>query len=129
MAGGDLTARATLSNLSKNDELSELGNDFNRMVSALEESTKQKRLVRDISHELRSPLARLQISLELAKQKGSSEELDRIDTEVTRLNDLIGQLLSIPEQSSQLNDTIDLIELIKDILNDGEIEAQVKKYT
>ena len=128
LAGGDLTARATLSNLSKNDELSELGNDFNRMASALEESTKQqKRLVRDISHELRSPLARLQISLELAKQKGGSEELDRIDTEASRLNDLIGQLLSIPEQSSQLNDTIDLIELIKDILNDGEIEAQVKK--
>ena len=76
---------------------------------------------------MRSPLARLQISLELAKQKGGSEELDRIDTEASRLNDLIGQLLSIPEQSSQLNDTIDLIELIKDILNDGEIEAQVKK--
>ena len=128
LADGDLSARVTLSNLSKNDELSILGDDFNKMASALEDSTEQqKRLVRDISHELRSPLARLQISLELAKQKGGSKDLDRIDIEANRLNDLIGQLLSMPDQSSNLNDTIDLIELTKDILNDGEIEAQVKK--
>ncbi len=127
LAEGDLSARATLSNLSKNDELSELGDDFNKMANALEESVnQQKRLVRDISHELRSPLARLQISLGLAKQKGQSEELDRIGIEANRLNDLIGQLLSIPEQSSQLNDSIDLVELTKDILNDNEIEATVK---
>ena len=50
LAGGDLTARATLSNLSKNDELSELGNDFNRMASALEESTKQQKRLVEIFH-------------------------------------------------------------------------------
>ncbi|MGB2271462.1 MAG: ATP-binding protein [Pseudomonadales bacterium] len=128
LASGDLSARATLSNLSKNDELSQLGLDFNDMATALENSIEnQKRLVRDISHELRSPLARLQIALELARQKGSNKELDRIEKEAMRLNELIGQLLSMPDDSAPLNDTIDLVLLLESIINDCTIEAEVKQ--
>lgn len=128
LASGDLSARATLSNLSKNDELSQLGLDFNDMATALENSIEnQKRLVRDISHELRSPLARLQIALELARQKGSNKELDRIEQEAIRLNELIGQLLSMPDDSAPLNDTIDLVLLLESIIDDCTIEAEVKQ--
>ena len=128
LASGDLSARATLSNLSKNDELSQLGSDFNEMATALETSTEnQKRLVRDISHELRSPLTRLQIALELARQKGNSSELDRIEQEANRLNELIGQILTIPDDTAPLSDTIDLVLLIESIIEDCQIEAEVKQ--
>ena len=128
LASGDLSARAKLFNLSKNDELSQLGLDFNDMATALEISLEnQKRLVRDISHELRSPLARLQIALEIARQKDSSKELDRIEKEANRLNELIGQLLSMPDDSAPLSDTIDLTELLESIIDDCTIEAEVKQ--
>jgi len=127
LASGDLSARAKLFNLSKNDELSQLGLDFNDMATALETSLEnQKRLVRDISHELRSPLARLQIALEIARQKDNSKELDRIEKEANRLNELIGQLLSMPDDSAPLSDTIDLTELLESIIDDCTIEAEVK---
>lgn len=130
LASGDLSARAKLFNLSKNDELSQLGLDFNDMATALETSLEnQRRLVRDISHELRSPLARLQIALEIARQKDSSKELDRIEKEANRLNDLIGQLLSMPDDSAPLSDTIDLTELLESIIDDCTIEAEVKQVS
>ena len=128
LASGDLSARARLSNLSKNDELSQLGLDFNEMATALEASIEnQKRLVRDISHELRSPLARLQIALEIARQKDSNQELDRIEKEANRLNELIGQLLSMPDDTAPLSDTIDLVLLLESIIEDCTIEAEVKQ--
>lgn len=127
LARGDLSSRAKLSNLSKNDELSQLGLDFNEMATALESSIEnQKRLVRDISHELRSPLTRLQIALALARQKADIEELDRIEQEADRLNDLIGQLLTIPDDSAPLSDIIDLTALLESIIEDCQIEAEVK---
>ncbi len=130
LASGDLTARANLSNISKNDELSQLGSDFNDMADALESSIEnQKRLVRDISHELRSPLTRLQIALELARQKGNSSELDRIEQEANRLNELIGQILAMPDDSAPLEDTIDLVELLETIIEDSMIEAELKSVT
>ena len=130
LAKGDLTARAHLTHLSKNDELSNLGHDFNQMASTLEASKKsQNRLVRDISHELRSPLARLQIALEIARQKGNSVQLDRIERESQRLNELISQLLTMPDDGAPLNDTVDLVELIDSIIEDGTIEAEVKGVT
>ncbi len=130
LARGDMSARAQLSNLSKDDELSQLGEDFNNMAEALEISqASQKRLVRDISHELRSPLARLQIALEIARQKNDSSELDRIEQEANRLNEMIGQLLSIPDDSAALEDIVDLVAMLESIVDDSRIEAQVKGVT
>ena len=128
LASGDLSSRAKMSNLSRNDELSQLGHDFNEMATALESSIEnQKRLVRDISHELRSPLTRLQIALELARQKANIDELDRIEQEANRLNELIGQILTIPDDSAPLNDIIDLTALLESIIDDCKIEAEVKQ--
>lgn len=127
LAKGDLTARAALSNMSRNDELSQLGSDFNDMASTLEQSIEaQKRLVRDISHELRSPLSRLQIALELARHSNTDEQLNRIEQEANRLNELISQILTIPDDTAPLEDTIDLVALLEHIVDDSEIEANVK---
>ena len=130
LARGDMSARAQLSNLSRNDELSQLGEDFNNMADALEISqASQKRLVRDISHELRSPLARLQIALEITRQKNDSSELDRIEQEADRLNEMIGQLLSIPDDNAALEDIVDLVAMLESIVEDGRIEAEVRGVT
>jgi len=100
------------------------------MADALETAmNNQRRLVRDISHELRSPLARLQIALELARKKAAISELDNIEQQANRLNDMIGQLLSLPSDQMQLDDTIDLSELVESILEDSQLEASNKHVT
>ncbi|MGB5325886.1 MAG: ATP-binding protein [Pseudomonadales bacterium] len=136
LAGGDLGARAHVTNRALKDELSLLAEEFNRMAESVEQGiANQQRLVRDISHELRSPLARLQIALELARQQalttqavqtGVSQPLERIAIEAERLNDMIGQLLAMPEQAGHLDDTIDLGELLRAIAEDNFIEADKK---
>lgn len=128
LAGGDLSARITVTNRGFNDELSILATDFNNMASSLQTAREnQKRLVQDISHELRSPLARLQIALALARQQNESKELDRIELEANRLNDMIGQILERPNQKTELTDTIDLAELAQSIIIDNQIEATDKQ--
>lgn len=128
LAAGDLSARVELTSDNRGDDLSQLAEDFNFMAGELERSAEQqRRLVRDISHELRSPLARLQIALALAQQSGNSEELERIGREADRLNDMIEQLLSMPEDSTQLDDVIDLVEMTRDIISNCAIEASVKR--
>ncbi|MBR9805193.1 HAMP domain-containing protein, partial [bacterium] len=126
LAKGDLSARVPLpARRANNDELFKLGSDFNHMADKLEQSiVNQRRLVRDISHELRSPLARLQIALELARQRNNSKELDRIESECNRLNELIGQILSIPDEFGPLEDVIDLCALINNVIDTCEIEAE-----
>ena len=73
--------------------------DFNHMAERLESLVDaQKLLFRDVSHELRSPLARLSVALELAREDvgpAKTAHLDRIERETERLNLLIGQLLSV----------------------------------
>lgn len=124
LAAGHLETRIDIEQSFYKDELDALALDFNDMAIALETSMKnQRRLVRDISHELRSPLARLQLALELARQSGSEEQLDRIEQEASRLNDMIGQLLAMPDESMPLEDCIDLSELIGEITQQSTIEA------
>jgi len=81
-----------------------LSRDFDLMAERIEAlMTTQRQLLRDISHELRSPLARLNVALELARQGSGPEAkgaLDRIDREAEQLNDLIGQLLTLPRLES-----------------------------
>ena len=104
LAGGDLTARVGAGPVRGRDEIAALGRDFDLMAERSEGlMTGQRRLLRDISHELRSPLARLTVALELARQRSGVEAtsaLDRIDREAERLNDLIGQLLTLTQLES-----------------------------
>ena len=92
--------------------------------------TSQKRLTRDVSHELRSPLARLNVALELAKQKGSSDTqvlLNRIEREGKQLNDMISQILTLSKLESQSEmiemRNVNLCKLVEKVVADANFEA------
>jgi len=114
------------------DELLGLVYDFNEMADRLESMVDaQMLLLRDVSHELRSPLARLSVALELAReeaQPGMEVQLDRIERETGRLNSLIGQLLSLShlESTTRLSDNqpVCVREVIQELLPDMAYEAQ-----
>jgi two-component system sensor histidine kinase CpxA len=131
IANGDYSARTGIKVVGRNDEIKELARDFDHMAERLQFSiASQQRLVKDISHELRSPIARLQVALELARQRlqiHDSPELERIQTETDLLNQLISQILSLPQleaESIDFEDVIDLVALIKTIQTDANFEAQ-----
>ncbi len=104
LAAGDLSTRTGAPASGSRDELSELMRDFDRMAERIEGLVdSQSRLLKDVSHELRSPLARLSVALGLARQKASPEieaSLNRIELEADRLNQLIQRLLTISRLES-----------------------------
>jgi two-component system sensor histidine kinase CpxA len=116
----------------RKDEIADLGRDFDRMAERIESLiTAQQRLLGDISHELRSPLARLNVALELARQRSGAEAgdaLNRIEREAERLNELIGQLLTLTllESGSERLERIpvDLSRLVQEIAGDADFEAR-----
>jgi len=99
LAGGDFSARAGHDLSLRKDEIGQLAADFDDMAAKLQKLDQSRiRLLADVSHELRSPLARLQVALELARNKRSENvetELDRIELESHRLEELIGQVLTL----------------------------------
>jgi two-component system sensor histidine kinase CpxA len=132
LAAGDLSARAGGVAGRRRDEMAQLVRDFDTMAERLEESVNaQARLLNDISHELRSPLARLNVASALARQRAGAEAhsaLERIDLEADRLNDLIGGLLTIARlesgNDSRQKSFIMLGEMIEEIAADADFEAQ-----
>jgi two-component system sensor histidine kinase CpxA len=132
LASGDLTARAGMPGSRRHDEMAELMRDFDRMAERLENLVNaQSRLLTDISHELRSPLARLNVALELARQRSGTEAssaLDRIDRETNRLNQLIQRLLTIARleagDESIEKIPVHLEQVVHEIAKDAAFEAQ-----
>src|SRR5205823_7701320 len=131
LAAGDLTARAGVPRPGRHDELAELVRDFDTMADRLEKSVKaQARLLNDISHELRSPLARLNVALGLARQRTGPEAqgaLERIEREAERLNELIGRLLEIARLESGeevQKSAVNLGGMLHEICKDADFEAQ-----
>ena len=132
IAAGDLTARAGAPAMSRRDEVAGLMRDFDAMAERLETLLKaQSRLLNDISHELRSPLARLNVALGLARQRAgveSTDMLDRIELEAARLNELIGRILTLArlEDGEQLvpQTPVPLNEIVESVSEDAEFEAQ-----
>lgn len=132
LAAGDLKVRVGASAGRRNDEIADLGKDFDIMAERIDSlMTAQKRLLRDISHEFRSPLTRLTIALELARQQGGSEApkaLDRIAREAGRLNELIARLLTLSRLESGVEKTdgepVDMADLVEEIVADADFEAQ-----
>jgi signal transduction histidine kinase len=130
IAGGDLTARVGNDLAKPGSEIGELARDFDHMAERMEWLVNaQKRLLLDISHELRSPLTRLNIALELAKihfQTGNDENLKRIARESERLNNLIGQLLTLARNEGYTIDvkasSVPLADLVLEIANDVNFE-------
>lgn len=126
LANGDLDARLAVRERG-GDETDELARDFNSMAGQLQDRIQaQKRLLGDVSHELRSPLARLRIGLALAQEGGpnGSQYLARIEQETERLEDLIGQLLDSQVQDIALDSHIDLVALLTQLCEDAGFEGQ-----
>jgi two-component system sensor histidine kinase CpxA len=131
-ATGDLSTRVSHQIKGKN-EIAGLANDFDEMAGKIETLVgTQKRLLRDISHELRSPLARLGVALALVRQDSSLESrqkaLGRIELEAERMNEMIGQLLSLTRLEAGVSDLpradFDLCALLSNLVHDADYEAR-----
>jgi two-component system, OmpR family, sensor histidine kinase CpxA len=135
LAAGDLSARADAPEGRRRDEIAQLVRDFNTMAARLQDLvTAQSRLLNDISHELRSPLARLSVALGLAWQRSGEDAhsaLERIELEANRLNELIGRLLTLARleggEDAMRRTAIPLDELVQDITLDADFEAQSRQ--
>ncbi len=133
VAHGQLDVRPGREIGHRRDEIGQLSRDFDLMATALQSgAANQKRMLRDISHELRSPLARMQVALALARRKApaADDELDRITREADRLNALIGQILGLvrlESQSAPLDlHEVDLGELLRTVIRDTRFEAEAR---
>lgn len=128
---GDLDVRLFPKMRRRHDELSIVAQDFDAMVERLAVLVRaREELLHDVSHELRSPLARLQLATGLARQTPESvgQSLDRIDEEARRLDKMIGELLTLSRAEHQnLPDEqyFDLLGLLEAVANDARYEAQV----
>ncbi|WIO73876.1 ATP-binding protein [Porticoccaceae bacterium LTM1] len=130
---GELSIRVSPALGNRKDEIADLAGDFDNMAEKLQGLIDgQKRLLRDVSHELRSPLARLQMAVGLARKRREhnleSEELDRIEKDVARLEELVKQVLTLSRLETDLpdahEDCVDINELICAVVEDADFEAQ-----
>jgi len=134
IADGWLDTRSEQSIRLRRDEIGRLGVSFDRMAERIESLVRgQQRLFGDVSHELRSPLARLSVAEGLLRQCPSEERaeyLDRIALEVEHLDQLIGQLLTLARidsgADSSRTERVELSSLIQEVAVDGNFEARAK---
>jgi two-component system OmpR family sensor kinase len=117
----------------RRDELAVLARDFDAMADQLRANRSAiTQLLRDISHELRSPLARMRVALGLARQPPAdlSRQLDRLEREIERLDSLISQVLRLARlhgtDAPFARETFDLDELIDEVVRDANFEGAVK---
>jgi signal transduction histidine kinase len=131
LAGGDLSVRVGAEVTGRRDEIAELGRDFDLMAERVESLlTTQRQLLSDVSHELRSPLARLNVALALARRRSGADaatSLDRIESEAELLNSLIGKVLALARFESGTMEqefaAVDLCRLVRDVAVDADFEA------
>jgi signal transduction histidine kinase len=129
IAAGNLAARVGGRVVRRRDEIGDLARDFDTMAERVEDVVEsQRRLLRDVSHELRSPLARLAVAVELGRQRGGAETaplFDRMERETSRLDDLIGRLLQLArlEGDPGPSERVDLSTLLLSVAADARFEA------
>ena len=134
LANGNLSVRVAPTLGRRRDELASLASDFDEMAEKIQLLiNRQRRLLGDISHELRSPLARLNVALELARQRSGSEAtsaLERIQREAEILNEMIGQLLALTRLESGAEEIkkveVDLASLLREVVKDADFEARAR---
>jgi two-component system sensor histidine kinase CpxA len=128
LATGELTARAGDAK-PRGDEIGELVHDFNFMAERVEALvTSQRQLISDVSHELRSPLARVNATLGLARQRlGQNPLFDRMEKDTEMLNDMIGRILTVARldtiAASPERRATDLDVLVAEVVADAQLEA------
>ena len=134
LAAGNLKARVVPTLGGRRDELASLAADFDEMAEKIQLLLdSQRRLLGDISHELRSPLARLNVALELARQRSgdtAQSALERIQREAETLNEMIGQLLALTRLESGAEEIrkteFDLTALVGEVVTDADFEARAR---
>ncbi|HEY6489238.1 MAG: ATP-binding protein [Terracidiphilus sp.] len=127
---GDLTARVRTK---RKDEIGQLGRSFNEMAERLERLiVSERRLLGDISHELRSPLARLKFAVKLARtSQDNRAALDRIERDVNRITSLVADIVEITfiEGDAAVQDTeiVRAGEILDEVVQDCSLEAQFRE--
>jgi two-component system sensor histidine kinase CpxA len=130
LAAGDLSTRAATVIERRHDELGDLVRDFDAMASRIEELvSRQRQLISDVSHELRSPLARLYVALDLGRErKGDDPAFDHMEKDIGLLSEMIGRLLTVArlDTSSQPlpMSSVDLTEIVSQIVRDAAFESR-----
>jgi signal transduction histidine kinase len=126
---GDLSIRV---DTSRKDEIGQLGRSFNEMAERLERLiVSERRLLGDISHELRSPLARLKFAVKLARTSNNSEAaLDRIERDVDRITSLVADIVEIAfvegDPAVQGTAVVPCAEIVDEVLRDCSVEAEIR---
>lgn len=133
VAQGNFDVSLTAEMGSRKDELADLGRDFDSTAKQLKQLIdSQRRLLHDVSHEVRSPLARMQLAIDLARQQPEKVDaaIERIERESGRIDRLMEELLTLSRLEAgaygDLDDPVDIIELIDEIVEDAQFEAQAK---
>jgi len=132
VAQGDLSARVPHAVSLRRDELAALAMDFDSMVERIETLIRtQRNLLTSVSHELRSPLARLNVSLAVMRKHASPEAFDiceRMERDISRIDALIGQLLTLSRLEAGLSlgerENVNFTLLVQEVVADGNFEAQ-----
>jgi two-component system OmpR family sensor kinase len=131
LSEGKLETRVQPLMRGRRDEIADLGRDFDQMAQKLSQLVESQRsLLHDVSHELRSPLARLQAAVGLARQDPAkiAATFDRIEREVVRLDKLVGELLTLSRLQAGTGEEgksrLDVIELVAGIADDARFEAR-----
>ena len=133
LAAGDLSVRARPSLGNRRDELSAMATSFDEMAERIETLVNtQQQMLADISHELRSPLTRIGVSLELLR-RGEADVLPEIAADLDRLNGMIGQILELARFDLQLpaasTERVDLRTVLEDVVGRAGYEGQQRGIT
>jgi two-component system sensor histidine kinase CpxA len=132
---GNLHARVPGEVEGRGDEFGDLARDFNAMAGRIENLlSSQRQLISDVSHELRSPLTRMQLAVDLMRKRGGDDPtLDRMQADLERLEHLIARLLTVARVEAGAAaakwERIDLTGLLTDIAADAQLEAREKNCT
>lgn len=129
LARGELDVRVGSAMGWRRDEIADLALDFDQMAALLKQLVSRRtQFLHDVSHELRSPLARLQVALALARQGGDRQQasMDRMEREVERMNELIGELLTLSRAEGGtvgVDEYFDLFGILESVVEDVRYEA------
>jgi two-component system sensor histidine kinase CpxA len=130
ITAGHLSVRVHQDLANRRDEVGDLVRDFNRMADTAEQLiSSQRQLLYDVSHELRSPLARMNVAIDLLRDRVKSDPaLDRIEVDIQRLNEMISRLLMMTKLEAaprvSYSETVLLHDLVESVADDADFEAQ-----
>src|SRR6185503_14531694 len=129
LAAGALDTRVGAPSTRRSDEVGKLARDFDAMAERLQALvTSKEALLRDVSHELRSPLARIRMALALAQRRAGAEsqsDLARIEREAERLDALVGQVMTLTRlrtTAAPRRDVVRLDALVGEVVDDARFE-------